>query len=713
MTAPPSLGWLSRLTAAFAGDAALPKALSILAEIGVRVGEAHDQPWLRVKKGESELVLVAERALAPELKDIVENLLLGCFAREYAEKERVKVGERFELLSAASFEGIMIHAEGKIIFANQRLGELVGYTAEEMLGPDMFARCCAPEDQAATLQRVATGFEGAYVITGIRRDGSRFRAELLSKQGQLGTHPVRVAAVRDVTEREHMMALLRESESRLRNLVDTTFDVVLLSRDGIVIEAGGRTEEMFGASLEAVVGRRLLDFTAPSWHERVAQMVAENRVGVYEAEAIGPDGRPYPVQIVGVKSTLEGEPVRISALRDLREVRRREEERHALEKRVAQSQRVESLGVLAGGIAHDFNNLLLGIMGNAELLLEQKREVDERAVRNILAAGRRAADLTAQMLAYAGRRELARREPVDLAVVCRELRELLSAVLSKKAELELELEAGSVVLGERAGIVQVLMNLLTNASDALAGKPGTIRVRARRIHELGVRWERALGAALRPGDWVLIEVQDTGIGMDDAARERVFEPFFTTKETGHGLGLAACLGIVAAHGGAMLVESELGKGSCFSLLLPASDIVPSAPPPVAERQRETPCRVLVIDDEALVRSYLKASLERRGYRVLDAPDGHGGLRALENNEVDVVILDMTMPDLDGGEVLRRVRRSGNRVPIVLSSGHIDPEVQARLEPGSFQGFLAKPFATPALISAIEQALAGARAASER
>src|SRR6516164_2064291 len=205
MTAAPSLGWLSRLTAALTGDAAdaaLTTALEILGEIGVHVREAHEDPWLRLSTGERELVLAASRALAPELRNVVEGLLRGFLARKHAEEERLRVAERFELLSAASFEGIMIHADHKVLVVNRRLAELVGYTQEELVGPEMFARCCAPEDQAAVLERVASGFEGAYVITAIRKDGSRFRAELQGKQGQLGKRPVRVAAVRDVTERE-------------------------------------------------------------------------------------------------------------------------------------------------------------------------------------------------------------------------------------------------------------------------------------------------------------------------------------------------------------------------------------------------------------------------------------------------------------------------------------------------------------------------------
>jgi CheY-like chemotaxis protein len=299
----------------------------------------------------------------------------------------------------------------------------------------------------------------------------------------------------------------------------------------------------------------------------------------------------------------------------------------------------------------------------------------------------------------------AAREPIDLDGVLRELRELLGAILSKKARFEIAIEPGSVVLGDRATIGQVLMNLLTNASDALSDAPGEIRVRARPVSDVDARWDAAQGATVRPGRWVLVEVEDTGVGMDEATRGRVFEPFFSTKERGHGLGLAACLGIVAAHGGAILVESEPGRGSRFSILLPATDGAAHAGAEAPSPRAPTPCTVLVVDDEALVRTQLRRTLQLRGYTVVEAPDGRSALEHLTGGKQrpDVVVLDMTMPDIDGAEVLRRARAAGSRVPVVISSGYLDVSIERRLPRGQFQGFLAKPYGATDLVNAIEAA----------
>ncbi|HKO46252.1 MAG TPA: PAS domain S-box protein [Polyangiaceae bacterium] len=627
--------------------------------------------------------------------------------RAVESEESAVMAERYELLSSASFEGIMINADGGVVIeANQRLAEMVGYEHAEMLGSQTLHRCVAPEDLLAVQKRLREGIEGSYLITGVRKDGSRFRAEILSKQGKLGDRPVRVVAVRDVTEREHITSLLRESEVRLRDLAAAAFDYFAVSRDGVIIDIGGRVEETLGYRPEQLIGQSLFDHIAPHARSRTEHAVLEGRVFAYESAFVSAQGEVVPVQIQAVATTFAGLPARIAGIRDLRPARRLEAERRRLEQQIERSQRLDSLGVLTGGIAHDFNNLLVGILGNADLLLMTLTAEDEReSALAIRTAGERAADLTRQMLAYAGQREPARNDPVDIGELLRELKQLLSATLSKKMELEVSIDPSCSVFGDRATLTQVVMNLLTNASDALEGHPGKVLVRVAHVEQPDARWQDALGATIGPGAWVLLEVRDTGVGMNEATRDRVFEPFFSTKESGHGLGLAACLGIVASHKGAILVESQAGHGSCFSVLLPSSE---RARPNAAVRDPGSlsPCEVLVVDDEQLVRAHLRRVLELRGYRVDEADSGEAGLARFAASAPDVIVLDFMMGGMTGIDVIRRIRETGSRVPIVLSSGYLDASAEQELDPGSFQAFLRKPYRTEELMLAIEKARSG-------
>jgi two-component system cell cycle sensor histidine kinase/response regulator CckA len=696
-------------------EAGLTRAMALLSEMGI-VQAAPDEraPWLSVAHGSRTLsfdaVVGGDSALDVRTRDLIGASLRAAMMRAAEAAEHARTRERLDMLSAASFEGLFVHVDGVIVDANHSLTEMLGYTREELLGANIVQLCVVPEDWPDVLHRVTNRVEGEYIVTAVRKDGAQFRAELQTKQGRIGERPVRVVAVRDVTGREKTNMLLAESERRFRELTDAAFDFTVFTRGGIVLDARGDVERVLGVGRDTIVGRPVLDFVATSAQPVVQHAMSDNRFGAYDAAALNAQGAVVPIQCVVVASTLDGQSVRAVGLRDLRPTRRVEAERRTLEQQVERAQRLESLGVLAGGIAHDFNNLLAGILGNAELLDECATTADAReGAQAIIAAAQRAAALTRQMLAYAGQRDLGRREPVDIGAVVRELGSLLEATLSKKARLELDIGPGTVVVGERTTIDQVVMNLLTNASDALGDQPGEIRVRARCVQELDGRWDGALGSTIRPGDWVLIEVSDTGVGMDELTRGRVFEPFFSTKEKGHGLGLAACLGIVSAHGGAVLVESELGRGSRFSVVLPASDVAVTAGEKRLPPAGAKPCHVMVVDDEALVRTQLRRTLELRGYTVEEAGGGRAALAALAAKAradlPEVIILDMTMPDLDGAETLRAIRAAGVEVPVVISSGYLDLSIERRLPRGAFQGFLAKPYGATDLVGAIERALA--------
>jgi two-component system cell cycle sensor histidine kinase/response regulator CckA len=689
-------------------DVCLDAAVSALRARGLAEPSGDGQAWLELRRGESKLRLFAAAEVEPpgqRARALLGHALGAAVARAREQSEARKVSEHLKLLRAASFEGILIHEDGVVVDCNDRLCTMIGYSREEIFEPGHMARVVVPEDLAEAQERIRRRIEGEFLVTFVRKDGTRMLGEFCTKQTHMGDRPLRVVAVRDVTQRERNALLVREGEARLRALLEATFDGVALHRDGVFLDVNEGLERFLGLPREKIVGRPVSELVAPGSRAEVMRRIQEQTAGAYEAVAIASEGQPAPVLVVSVMSTLNGEPVRVSAVRDLRETRRLELERRQLELQVERSQRLESLGVLASGIAHDFNNLLVGVLGGAEVLLATLKDPDDRAqAEAICTAGQRAATLIKQMLAYAGRRSITTTEPVDLAALLQELRALLGAALSKKAQVELTLAADSVVLGDRSALMQVLMNLLTNASDALEDKPGLIQVTTERVRVPDASWNRALGAPVHEGNWVVVRVRDSGAGMDEATQARIFEPFFTTKAHGHGLGLGSCLGIVKAHGGAIVVDSTPGRGSTFSVLLPATEVrsEPRPRPPAAA----PPCRVLVIDDEPLVRSHVRRLLKQYGFTVDDAADGGSCLAAIERTRPDVVLLDMMLPDLDGVEVVRRLRAAGVNVPVVLCSGDLDAARARGLDPSQVQGMLAKPFDNHQLLAALERARSG-------
>ena len=403
--------------------------------------------------------------------------------------------------------------------------------------------------------------------------------------------------------------------------------------------------------------------------------------------------------------------------REMTERAASEEARRAIEAKVLEVQKLESLGVLAGGIAHDFNNLLVAIMGNAGLaLLDLPPDSPARAsIVDVEIASRRAGELARQMLAYSGRSRF-QVEPVELSDLVRELLTLLQVSIGKGVVLRLHLPDEPVVVdADAAQIRQVVMNLVINAADAIGDRSGTVTIR---VSPLDASAEYLADvhpdAGLRPGRFAALEVADTGSGMDQETQERIFDPFFTTKFTGRGLGLAAVLGIVRGHGGALRVYSELGRGSTFRVVLPLSASSPAARirPDDGWRGSGT---VLVVDDDPMVRTVACRLLESFGLTVEVAEGGPTAIErvAADPTGVDVVLLDMTMPGMNGPEVLERLRAIRADLPVVLMSGYHEDELSTEIGSG-ISGFVQKPFTPADLATRIRAALeGGVRGAASR
>ena len=391
----------------------------------------------------------------------------------------------------------------------------------------------------------------------------------------------------------------------------------------------------------------------------------------------------------------------------LREKRKRELE---LEDQLRQAAKMEALGVLAGGVAHDFNNVLTTILANAELAHELTPDGEKLKplLADIIAASTRAGDFCTQMLAYAGRGTL-RTKRVELGSLLPQLNSLVSAALSKKTTLIYNLNKDPIyVEGDENQLLQVVMNLITNAAESMGNSEGKIELSTvTRQFDADTLRSLSGGESYAAGEYVQLTVSDNGCGMPPAVTDRIFDPFYTTKFTGRGLGLAAVKGIVIRHGGLIFLTSEPGIGTTFTVLMPTA-IAPIRSASSARRltPRMTGSRLLVVDDELAIRSILQRRLEKEGFEFLEASDGLEAIEAFKEHKdsIDCVLLDLSMPKLGGEEVCRELLALRPDLPIIIMSGHAAEDVLARLEGASISGTLQKPFCSQDLVETVNKAV---------
>jgi PAS domain S-box-containing protein len=386
-------------------------------------------------------------------------------------------------------------------------------------------------------------------------------------------------------------------------------------------------------------------------------------------------------------------------------------ERKRFQERLQQTQKLESLGLLAGGIAHDFNNLLTGILGNASMLLEDLPPGHRMraSLEDVVNAAGSAGALTQQLLAYAGKGRFVI-EPLDLSAVVQETSTLIKASIPKTVDLRLELGTGMLAIhGDPSQIQQLVMNLVINAAEAIGeGRTGLVVVTTgmQTVDQPYIQ-QTFTEDEIPPGDYVVLDVLDTGSGMSEETVARIFDPFFTTKFAGRGLGLAAAMGIVRGHKGALKVRSVRGKGSTFRVLFPASRDQPAARRRVLNKDDLNGTgTILVIDDEEIIRRTARSALEHYGYTVMVSENGADGLAILASaeNMVDLVVLDLTMPAMSGGETFQRLRAMRPNLPVILSSGYNEIEATRTLPDEGFAGFIQKPYSASHLAEQVKIAL---------
>jgi PAS domain S-box-containing protein len=644
---------------------------------------------------------------------------------------------------------------------------LLGREEAEILGHPVWD-FVSPEERdisrAAVLRKLAGAepiarFERDYV----RPDGGRLTLEIYDEL--LFDEPDHICGIRsfliDVTKRKRMEQALQDSQRRYQHLVENASDIVYRTDiNGRFIFFNPVAMSLLKYTAEEIVGRSYLDLVRPDYRQKMRQFYREQLISgtartYTEFPALTRDGSDIwfgqNVQLVR-----EGEKVvgfqaitrditrrrileeeqnqareelerrvkdRTAELEIANDLLRKEiEDRHAVEQerrrlelQIQHAQRLESLGILAGGIAHDFNNLLTAIMGHASFALSllPPSVTAARSMEEVLSAAESAAQLTHQMLAYSGRGKFIIEE-IDLSDLVEQASHFVRSLISKKADLSVRLAPGLPRLqGDATQIRQVLINLLTNASESLENTAGSIHVTT------GAVWVKkdemvTYGSAvtLPEGQYVFIEVQDTGCGMDPETIERIFDPFFTTKFTGRGLGLAAVIGIVRGHKGTLSVESAPGRGSRFRVLFPSSgpSLASETPPLARDTDAGTSWNghgvALVVDDEHAVREVAADCLRRAGMTVITGVDGPDGVRKFKEHQatIDVVVLDLTMPGMDGIDVLQEIRRMAGEVRVVLSSGYNLNDLGDRVASNLISGFLRKPYLPSDLIKTVRAAM---------
>jgi two-component system, cell cycle sensor histidine kinase and response regulator CckA len=618
--------------------------------------------------------------------------------------------------------------EGRFIRLNSAWQQVLGYSLTQLENA-RFLDLIHPDDLESTTAAMDRLREGSEIFDFQNRyrhkDGSWRWIEWRSVPGGQG---LIFAVARDITQRRLDEIALREAERSAASSRERLLSVSELAHIGHFImdlPSGAvswtpelyrifrQNPEQFQPTVDGVRGLILGEDRAVA--DGAIQMARNTgQAQRFHFRAVRPNGeirQCLAIVEVARDTRLPAEAVH-GLVQDLTELRRAEEERRKLEQQVMQSQKLESLGVLAGGIAHDFNNLLTSILGNADLARSELGPTNPAGpyLEDIEKVSRRAADLCRQMLAYSGKGRFVV-QPISLNEVVREMGHLLNVSISKKVVIKYNFFPSlPSVMADATQMRQVAMNLITNASEAIGEQSGVVTLSTGVMdcddeYLKGVVRDTELHAS---GQYVYLEVSDTGCGMDQETVGKIFDPFFTTKFTGRGLGLAAVLGIVRGHKGAMRVYSEKGRGTTFKMLLP----VHHGEVPASERASDGSQGwrgsgvVLLADDEESIRSMGRRLLERAGFQVLLAADGQEAIDLFVRNQAQIrlVILDMTMPHLDGEACYRELRRISPGIKVIMTSGYNEQEVISRFVGKGLAGFVQKPYKAIELLSSVRKVL---------
>ncbi|MGD9616145.1 MAG: PAS domain-containing protein [Alphaproteobacteria bacterium] len=630
-----------------------------------------------------------------------------------------------EFLNDAPVGFYSVDPAGRFLFVNQTLAEWLGSTPAEIVGSDArlhdFLAAAPPPDALPWDPFCGRDDGGQRGEVAFRSRNGRILQAWLSQSTVGGGVELRTrSVVRDLTpERQWESALRRSRERFQRFFADAPVGIALIDRSGRLEEANRALGELFGAPLQALIGEKLIGFVAEEDRRELAARLSGAAAGRMPE-------RPVDIRLTGPRerscvvflSRLDGseggggEGGEGDLMLHFIDVT----EQKNLEVQFAQSQKMQAIGQLAGGVAHDFNNLLTAMIGFCDLLLMRFRPGDPSFadIMQIKQNGNRAANLVRQLLAFSRQQTLQPRV-LDIGDVLVELSHLLRRLIGENIELKLihgrDLGLAKVDQGQ---LEQVIINLAVNARDAMPGG-GTLTIRTANVAQATpVR----RGAELMPaGNYVLIEVADTGVGIPKDNLERIFEPFFSTKKlgSGTGLGLSTVYGIVRQTGGFIFVNSAPGEGAVFQIYLPRHEAVASEPEARGEPVEPLPLRdltgigtVMLVEDEDPVRIFAARALRNKGYKVLEAKSGEEALNLIRGSDetIDLLVTDVVMPRVDGPMLVRQVRESHPEMKVIFISGYAEDAFRKRLDSDAGIHFLPKPFTLKQLAGKVKEAISG-------
>jgi len=690
---------------------------------------------------------------------MVQKVEEGFIATEHTQQQLRESEKRFRIIAEATPMPIIISRrdeQGSILFINQAALHLMaeGHPPEELTGTATLYQNPAERQQILAIVS-AQGSLHSFEVPLRKLNGSTVWVELTIVPVQFEDEQGMFGSFVDITERKLVQQTLAnvneelekrvldrtlalqeanrrllasqeeiarahdELRSTLDNMLDTYYRI---APDATLAWVSKSASSLLGYTLDEMKDMPMSHIFADTNGLRsfmVAFTKSDGSLMNFETRLRRKDGRIIWVAASATQiRNASGEPGGVEGvIRDITAQIEAKEEKADMERRMAHVQRLESLGILAGGIAHDFNNLLSAILGNAELMrlkLHADTEL-EKEIGSITVSCERAADLCRKMLAYSGQGKTMV-EPVNLSELVEETAQILDVFVSKKATLDTNLDPVLPVIdADRTQLQQIVMNLITNASEAIGDDSGTISISTRSTGALAsdLHSEYIEHTPL-PGPYVCLEVRDSGCGMDEQTLQRIFDPFYSTKFTGRGLGMSAVLGIVRSHQGSIRITSQPGSGTTVRVYLPVSSVQDKASLPAAElkpvdaapaddRNRTT---ILLVDDEHVVRSIVEAILQRMGYTVLTAENGRECIETFRkyHKDIAVVLLDLTMPVMDGREAFQQLHRIDANVKVILSSGYSREEAFQQFKDISPAGFLQKPYLSRPLQQAIQNAI---------